>query len=181
LEPSVTFWLQRWHDGSDVALEELTRLVYDDLRRLAARYLRDEAPGHTLQATALVHELYLRMASVQEMDWKGRAHFISVAARMMRRILIDHARKRQALKRDAGHAVPAQAALDAAGPDILDVNSALDRLAEDYPRHARIVELRFFGGLAAPEIAEVMDLSLRTVERDWQFAKAWLQQEVSRF
>lgn len=173
---SVTFWLQRWHDGTDGALEQLTHLVYDDLRRLAARYLRDEGPGHTLQATALVHELYLRMASVQEMDWKGRAHFISVAAQMMRRILIDHARKRQALKRDAGQAPPAPYP-EAAGPDILDVNAALDRFAVDYPRHARIVELRFFGGLDAPEIAQVLDLSLRTVERDWHFAKAWLQQE----
>src|SRR5579872_4698422 len=97
---SVTFWLQRWQAGTDGALEELTRLVYGDLRRLAARYLRDESPGHTLQATALVHELYLRISSVQEMDWKGRSHFISVAARMMRRILIDHARKRLAAKRD---------------------------------------------------------------------------------
>ena len=176
---SVTFWLQRWHDGTEGALEQLTRLVYDDLRRLAARYLRDEAPGHTLQATALVHELYLRMASVQEMDWKGRAHFISVAAQMMRRILIDHARKRQALKRDAGQALHPPSAAAADGPDILDVNTALDRLAVNYPRHARIVELRFFGGLDAPEIAQVLDLSLRTVERDWQFAKAWLQQSVS--
>ena len=176
---SVTFWLQRWRDGTDGALEQLTRLIYDDLRRLAARYLRDEGPGHTLQATALVHEMYLHIESVQEIDWKGRAHFISVATLMMRRILIDHARKRQALKRDRGQA-PAPPSTEAATePDILDVNSALDRFAVDYPRHARIVELRFFGGLDAPEIAQVLNLSLRTVERDWRFAKAWLQQQVS--
>src|SRR5215831_17104683 len=93
---SVTFWLQRWHSGADGALERLTRLVYDDLHRLAARYLRDEQPGHTLQATALVHEFYLRISSVQDIDWKGRGQFICVAAQMMRRILIDHARRRRA-------------------------------------------------------------------------------------
>ena len=176
---SVTFWLRRWTDGSEDALEQLTRLVYADLRRLAAWYLRSEDPGHTLQATALVHELYLRISSVQDIDWKGRAHFISVATQMMRRILIDHARKRQAAKRDAGTAIAADQSHPAAVPDVLDVDRAIDRLAADYPRHARIVELRFFGGLEAPEIAQVMDLSLRTVERDWHFAKAWLQHEVS--
>jgi RNA polymerase sigma factor (TIGR02999 family) len=175
---SVTFWLQRWQEGSDHALEQLTGLVYADLRRLAARYLQDEGPGHTLQATALVHEFYLRIAGIQELDWKGRGHFISVAAQMMRRILIDHARRRQAAKRDGGPLRPsAPAAQD--GPDILDMDRALERLAVDYPRHARIVELRFFGGLDAPEIAGALSLSLRTVERDWQFAKAWLQHEVS--
>jgi RNA polymerase sigma factor (TIGR02999 family) len=177
---SVTFWLQRWQTGTDGALEELTRLVYDDLRRLAARYLRDENPGHTLQATALVHELFLRISSVQEIDWKGRGHFISVAAQMMRRILIDHARKRLAAKRDSGQfAGPTEAT--ARDPSVLDVDRALEKLAVDYPRHAKIVELRFFGGLDAPEIAQVMDLSLRKVERDWHFAKAWLQHEVSGF
>ncbi len=177
---SVTFWLQRWHNAEPGSLDQLTRLVYDDLRRLAARYLRDEDPGHTLQATALVHELYLRMSSVQDIDWKGRGQFIAVAAQMMRRILIDHARKRQAAKRDARQAV-ATARPAAPNPYVLDVDRALDKLAADYPRHARVVELRFFGGLAAPEIAQVLDLSLRTVERDWQFAKAWLQHEVSGF
>jgi RNA polymerase sigma factor (TIGR02999 family) len=176
---SVTFWLQRWHAGSDTALEELTGLVYADLRRLAAHYLRDEDPGHTLQATALVHELYLRISSVQEIDWKGRGQFIAVAAQMMRRILIDHARKRRAAKRDVarvGSAGQASAELD-----VLDIDRALDKLAGDYPRHAHIVELRFFGGLRAPEIAQALGMSLRTVERDWQFARAWLQHEVAGF
>jgi RNA polymerase sigma factor (TIGR02999 family) len=175
---SVTFWLRRWHAGSDDALNELTRLVYADLRRLAARYLRDENPAHTLQATALVHEMYLRISSVQNIDWKGRGQFIAVAAQMMRRILIDHARRRHAAKRD-GQNAPRPDASPAPGPDVLDVDRALAKLAVGYPRHAQIVELRFFGGLHAPEIAQSLGLSLRTVERDWQFAKAWLQHEVA--
>jgi RNA polymerase sigma factor (TIGR02999 family) len=178
---SVTLLLRRWNGGDKGALDQLTDLVYADLRRLAARYLRDEAPGHTLQATALVHELFLRISPLQDMNWNGRGHFISVAAQMMRRILIDHARKRQSAKRDV-----AQAAVPASLPaapflDILLVDRALEKLALEYPRHARIVELRFFGGLDSPEIAQALELSLRTVERDWQFAKAWLQHEVSGF
>jgi RNA polymerase sigma factor (TIGR02999 family) len=176
---SVTFWLRRWHSGSADALDELTRLVYADLRRLAGRYLRDEEPGHTLQATALVHELYVRIGSIQDIDWKGRGQFIAVAAQMMRRILIDHARKRRAAKRDASIDVPTREA--AVDPDVLDVDRALEKLAVEYPRHAQIVELRFFGGLRAPEIAAALGLSLRTVERDWQFARAWLQHEVAGF
>ena len=176
---SVTFWLQRWHDGADGALDELTRLVYDDLRRLAARYLRAENPGHTLQATALVHELYLRISSVQDMDWKNRAHFVSVAAQMMRRILTDHARRRLAAKR-LPEAPPANSrALEQI--DVLDVDRALDKLTLDFPRHARIVELRFFGGLDSPEVARLLDLSLRTVEREWHFAKGWLKHEIVGF
>ena len=175
--PSITFWLQRWHEGADDALDQLTRLVYNDLRRLAGRFLRDEAAGHTLQATALVHELYLRLTPLKSIDWRARGQFIAVASQVMRRILIDHARRRRASKRDAGTLLPLFA--PAADPDLLDVNRALDKLALDYPRHAKIVELRFFGGLDAPEIAAVLDVSLRTVERDWRFAKAWLHNEVS--
>jgi len=178
---SVTFWLQQWQAGSEEALAQLTHLVYRDLRRLAQKFLGDEDAGHTLQATALVHELYLRLGSVQEIDWKGRGQFIAVSARMMRRILIDHARKRRAAKREA---VPAFGFVSGAAPwdpDVLDVDRALSKLAEQFPRHAQVVELRFFGGLDAPEIARIMDLSLRTVERDWQFSKAWLQNELSGF
>jgi RNA polymerase sigma factor (TIGR02999 family) len=177
---SVTFWLQRWRSGSEDALAELTRLVYADLRRLAARFLRDENPGHTLQATALVHELYLRISSVRSIDWHGRGQFTGVAAQMMRHILVDHARKRRAAKRDGNGAPAARRAALPLGPDILDVDRALDALAVDYPRHARIVELKFFGGLDAPEIARVLEVSLRTVERDWQFAKAWLQHALAQ-
>jgi RNA polymerase sigma factor (TIGR02999 family) len=177
---SVTFWLRSWRGGSNAALDELTRLVYADLRRLAGRYLRDEQPGHTLQATALVHELYLRISSVQEIDWKGRGQFIAVAAQMMRRILIDHARRRQAAKRD-GRQAASPVAVTTIDLDVVDVDRALDKLAVDYPRHAQIVELRFFGGLQAGEVAQALGLSLRTVERDWQFAKAWLHNEIGGF
>jgi RNA polymerase sigma-70 factor (ECF subfamily) len=177
---SVTFWLQRWREGAEGALEQLTRLVYEDLRRLAAGYLRDERADHTLQATALVHEVYLRISSVQDVDWKARGQFISVAAQMMRRILIDHARRRRAAKRDGGSAIPVAFEMPSC-PDVLDVDRAVYKMLADFPRHARIVELRFFGGLEAPEIAKVMGVSLRTVERDWRFAKAWLQREVSGF
>jgi RNA polymerase sigma factor (TIGR02999 family) len=133
-------------------------LVYRDLRRLAQKYLADEYRGHTLQATALVHELYLRLSSYQEVDWRGRGQFIAVAAQTMRRILIDHARKRRAAKRDG---TPPMAAIAGTvfDADVLDVDRALKKLAADYPRHARVVELRFFGGLDAPEIAQIMDLS----------------------
>jgi RNA polymerase sigma factor (TIGR02999 family) len=124
-------------------------------------------------------ELYLRLSSIQEMDWKGRGQFIAVAAQMMRRILIDHARKRRAAKRQAVLEVPPGAA--GSNADVLDVDRALQKMAAEFPRHAQVVELRFFGGLDAPEIARTMDLSLRTVERDWQFSKAWLQRELSGF
>jgi RNA polymerase sigma factor (TIGR02999 family) len=175
---SVTFWLQAWHKGEEGALERLTELVYAELRRRAARYLRDEGPGHPLQATALVHELFLRISSLQDLDWQGRGQFIAVATQMMRRILIDHARKRRARKRDG--AQPASAARQKISePGVLDVDRALEKLAEAYPAHARVIELRFFGGLSDPEIARTLDLSLRTVERHLQFAKAWLQHEVS--
>jgi RNA polymerase sigma-70 factor (ECF subfamily) len=174
---SVTFWLHRWRDGDNGALDELTRLVYADLRRLAAHHLRSEIAGHTLQATALVHELYLRISSVQEMDWKGRGHFVGVAAQMMRRILTDHARRRLAQKRLRGAAADLPDAPDQI--DVVAVDRALDRLALDFPRHAQIVELRFFGGLDSPEVARSLGLSLRTVERDWQFAKGWLKREIA--
>lgn len=180
LPESVTFWLQQWQTGSEDALDQVTRLVYQDLRRLAQSYLRDESQAHTLQATALVHEFYLRLSSVKEIDWKGRGQFIAVAAQVMRRILIDHARMRRAAKRDSAREQPSAPGASPSDPDVLDVDRALDRLAAIYPRHAKVVELRFFGGLDAPEIAQIMDLSLRTVERDWHFSKAWLQNELSR-
>src|SRR5215471_2843837 len=121
---SVTFWLQQWQAGSDDALERVTQLVYRDLRRLAQKFLGDEDPGHTLQATALVHELYLRLGSVQGMDWKGRGQFIAVAARMMRRILIDHARKRRAAKRETVPATAFATGIAPSDPDVLDVDRA---------------------------------------------------------
>ena len=175
---SVTFWLQQWQNGSGGALEELTPLVYDDLRRLAARHLRAENPGHTLEATALVHELYLRISSIRTIDWKSRGQFVSVAALMMRRILTDHARRRQAAKRTPD---ARQKEHTADQLDLIAVDRALEKMSSDYPRHARIVQLCFFGGLDLPEVAQVMDLSLRTVERDWHFAKGWLKHEIAGF
>ena len=176
---SVTFWLEKWQAGADGALEQLTELLYQDLRRLAAHYLQDERPGHTLRATALVHEFYLRLSKVEEMDWKNRGHFISFAAQQMRRILIDHARKRLATKRDCTAILDLGEPLVEPSFDVLIVDQALSRMATHYPRHAQIVELRFFGGLATSEIASILNLSERTVERDWTFAKAWLQHEIS--
>jgi RNA polymerase sigma factor (TIGR02999 family) len=176
---SVTFWLNQWQQGTEGALEELTRLVYADLRRLAAHYLRDEHSAPTFQATALVHELYLRISNVQEIEWQGRGHFIAVAAQIMRRILIDHARKRRSAKRNPGAEDPFDAAIAPPDFDVLVVDQALQRMSVEFPRHAQIVELRFFGGLESTEIAEALGISLRTVERDWRFAKAWLQNEIS--
>jgi RNA polymerase sigma-70 factor, ECF subfamily len=176
---SVTFWLNQWHQGTEGALDELTRLVYQDLRRLAAHYLRDEHSAPTFQATALVHELYLRISSVQGVEWQSRSQFISVAAQIMRRILIDHARKRLTAKRDPGAAPPFEEGIAPPTFDVLVIDQVLQRMTCSFPRHAQIVELRFFGGLDSPEIAEALGISLRTVERDWRFAKAWLQNEIS--
>ncbi|HUJ03418.1 MAG TPA: ECF-type sigma factor, partial [Rhizomicrobium sp.] len=161
-------------------LEKVTGLVYRDLRRLAAHYLQDESNANTLQPTALVHEAYLRVASIRELDWKGRGQFIAVVAQMMRRILVDHARARRAAKRNwiQNQAVPLPESPRSSPIDILAVDSALDRLAARYARCAQVVELRFFGGLEFPEIANSLEISLATVERDWRFARAWLQDKI---
>jgi|SRR5271165_2635798 len=181
----ITSCLQRWRDGDSDALAELTDLVYRELRRLAAVFLRGEASGHTLQPTALVHELYLRIEGVREVDWKCRAQFFAISARMMRNILVDHARKRRAAKRGSDNVVSlSDWDLQSGGkPDVLLVDIALSRFAAKYPRQAQVVELRFFGGLTSEDIAEAMKMhfentSLRTVERDWRFARAWLLNEI---
>jgi len=175
----VTLWLTQWHGGDHAALEKVTNLLYEDLRRLASHYLRDESPAHTLQATALVHELYLRVSTIRDIEWKDRGHFITFATQTMRRILIDHARKRRAVKRDGSTIGSWEEPSTAPDIDVLVVDQALTRMAAIYPRHAEVVELRFFGGLDAPEVAQALQLSVRTVERDWRFAKAWLQHEIS--
>ena len=178
LEESVTLWLRRWQQGDDAAIERITALVYRDLRRMAAHYLQSERSGHTLEPTALVHEAYLHLAGIRDIDWKARRQFVSVMAQMMRRILIDHARRRGAAKRNSGES----GATEAKEPgtfDALVVDQALTRLAAQYPRHAQVVELRFFGGLDSGEVAHVLDVSVATVERDWRFAKAWLESEIS--
>lgn len=176
----VTRWLHDWREGDDAAIERVTAEVYAELRRLAAHYLRGESKAKTLQPTALVHEAYLHLASIRAIDWKARGQFIAVVAQMMRRVLIDHARKRRAAKRNAEDAL--RLATDRVGDsawDVLDVDHALSKMTSRFPRHAKGVELRFFGGLSSPQIAQVLDISLATVERDWRFARAWLHTEIA--
>lgn len=179
----VTALLQDWSGGDRQALERLMPLVYGELRRLAGSYLRSERPDHTLQPTALVHEAYLRLIDQRKVVWKNRAHFFGIAAQMMRRILVDHARRRQAAKRDAERfrvvsGTTGGAAAEDDAPDLLALDSALDALERLDPRQARIVELRFFAGLTVDETAEVANVSSATVKREWRPARAWLRREI---
>lgn len=180
----VTQLLLRWSEGDQVALEHLMPLVYDELRRLAGGFLRNELSHQTLQPTALVHEAYLRMLGQAEVAWQSRTQFFGLAATLMRRILVDHTRERWAEKRGGGqfHLSLSHADLFARSPEIglLTLDEALQTLAAIKPRHCRIIELRYFGGLTIAEAAEVLDLSHATVERDWQFARAWLRRELSQ-
>jgi RNA polymerase sigma factor (TIGR02999 family) len=166
-------------DGPD----RIQPIVYAELRRLAASYLRRERQGHTLQPTALVHEAYVRLIDQRQIDWTNRAQFIGLAAVMMRRILVNHARDRIAAKRGGGaEHVPLTLAgegIGAAEVNLLDLHEALTALTESDPRKGRIVELKFFGGLTTQEIAETLGMSVATVERDWKFARAWLYQALS--
>jgi len=179
----VTALLRDWSGGDQRALERLIPLVYRELRKLAASYLRGERSDHTLQPTALVHEAYLRLVDQRGVDWRNRAHFFGIAARMMRRVLVDHARRRLAAKRDgaayriSGSGDPIEPERD---PDVLALDLALDGLEALDPRQARIVELRFFGGLTVEETAEVTGISTATVKREWQTARAWLARELRR-
>ena len=179
----VTQWLLAWGDGRDDALDHLAPLVYDDLRRLAAGYMRREPGGHSLQPTALVHEAYLRLVDQQKVKWRNRAHFYGVAASMMRRILVDDARARQADKRGGGweRVTLAEDLTPAASRDVgvLALHEALERLAAFDPQQERIVELRYFGGLTIEEVAEVVGISRATVNREWTIAKAWLRGNLS--
>ena len=182
-ERDVTALLKDWSGGDCQALERLMPLVYDELRKLAASYLRVERPDHTLQPTALVHEAFLRLVDQRSVDWANRAHFFGIAAQMMRRILVDHARKRHAAKRDATRyrvdtAVPEEAGSDQ-GPELLALDRALSGLEQLDPRQARIVELRFFAGLTVEETAEVVAVSTATVKREWRTARAWLKREIA--
>ena len=172
-------------DGSSTA-EKLFPVVYEELRRLARSYMNRETPGHTLQPTALVHEAYLKLVDQTRADWKGRTHFFAVGARVMRRLLVDHARERGALKRGAGwHPVTLSGVFEgfAAGamePErLLDLNAALERLSALDEREAKVVTLRFFGGLTIDQVSEVLGVSKRTVEYDWRHAQAWLKNELS--
>jgi RNA polymerase sigma-70 factor, ECF subfamily len=179
---NVTLLLERWSGGDESALSELMPIVYGELRRLAGAYLRREGPGHTLQPTALVNEAYLKLVDQQRARWQNRAQFFGVAARLMRRILIDHARARRAAKRGGGphsfHLSLDALAADAPEADLLAVHEALERLAAIDPQQGRIVELRFFGGLSIEETAEVLGVGHATVERDWKVARAWLRREL---
>ena len=179
----VTQLLLAWNDGDESALEKLVPLVYDELRRLAKRRMRLERPDHTLQTTALINEAYLRLVDVHKVHWQNRAHFFALCARLMRRILVDYARRRHYAKRGGG-AQPIsldQSLPVAAGrsPDLVAVDKALHALAEVDARKAQVVELRFFGGLTVEDTAEVLKVSPETVRRDWRIAKAWLLRELS--
>jgi len=181
--PSVTELLGQWRLGDARALDQLLPLVYRELHRVAASYLRRERSDHTLQSTALVHEAYLRLAGPDAPEWRNRAHFFGVAANLMRQILVEHARARHAAKR-GGHAV--KLSLDEAlnvavtvDVDVLALDEALQRLAEMDPQQAKIVELRFFAGLSIEDSAEVLAISPATIKRDWSSARAWLYREIS--
>lgn len=179
----VTILLQRMRGGDAEAADRLVPLVFHELRGLARHYLKGERSGHTLQPTALVNEAYLRLVGDQAREWKNRAHFIGVTASIMRRILIDHARWRQALKRDAGpqgwDRREGSGALSAEQADeLIALNVALDRLEKMNPRQRQVVELRYFGGLSPEETAEALAVSPITVKRDWVAARAWLKGQV---
>jgi RNA polymerase sigma-70 factor, ECF subfamily len=178
----VTGLLLAWRKGDEDALNELIPLVHEELRRIARRCMAGERAGHSLQATALVNEAYLRLIDVQRVDWQNRAHFLAMTARLMRRILVDVARSRGYQKRGGGAVrVTFDAALvvtDEPGQDLVALDDALAALATVDERKARVIELRFFGGLSVEETASVLAVSVDTVMRDWKLAKAWLQREL---
>ncbi len=181
-KPNVTELLIEWQQGDREALDRLTPLVYDELRRIAHRYVQMERSGHTLETTALVNEAYLRLVGGQKIDWQNRAHFFAVTAQVMRHILIDHARKRRYMKR-GGEAQQvsfeeANAMTEVRAAELVALDDALDALAKLDPRKSRVVELRYFGGLSLEETADVLEISMMTVRRDWRAAKAWLYKAV---
>jgi RNA polymerase sigma factor (TIGR02999 family) len=179
----VTRLLQAWGSGDEAALERLIPLVYNELHRLAHRYMATEPSGQVLQTTALVHEVYLRLVDIDNIDWQNRAHFYGICARLMRRILVDFARSRNYQKRGGQfpHIELEETATVTAvvGSELLAVDDALKELAKLDPRKAEVVELRFFGGLTVEETAAVLKVSSETVMRDWKMAKAWLLRELS--
>jgi len=180
----VTQLLLAWGDGDRAALEGLVPVVYGELRRIAGRYLRRERLDHTLQPTALVHEAYLKLIDQQRARWQNRAQFFGVAAQLMRRVLVDHAREHAAAKRGGGvrpvTLLDAAGALPARGIDVLALDEALARLTALYPEQGRLVELRYFGGLTIEETGEVLGLSPATVKRQWATARAWLLANLER-
>jgi RNA polymerase sigma-70 factor, ECF subfamily len=179
----VTELLQAWSAGDESALEKLAPLVYDELHRTAHRYMVREQTGHTLQTTALVNEVYMRLVKVREVSWQGRTHFFAVCARMMRRILTDFARSRRYLKRGgcAVHLPFDEELFPGSEPhsDIVALDDALNALADVDRRKSQVVELRFFGGLSVEETAHVLGVSVETVQRDWRLSKVWLLREMA--
>jgi RNA polymerase sigma factor (TIGR02999 family) len=188
LSDEITAILIRWNEGDALALEQLTPLVYAELHRLAEGYLRSERDSHTLQTTALVHEAYLAIRKLNGVEWKNRAHFVAMSAQSMRRILVDHARRRLTRKRGGEQQAVSLQDFDHATPgldlNLVALDQAMDRFETEFPRQAEVVSLRFFGGLTSEEVADVLaardeSTSLRTVERDWRFARAWLHRAMS--
>ncbi|MFZ0964511.1 MAG: sigma-70 family RNA polymerase sigma factor [Terriglobia bacterium] len=187
MEPSaheITRLLQAWSEGEQSALDRLIPLVYQELHRLAHHYMTRERSGHTLQTTALLNEAYLRLVDSAKPSWQSRTHFFAVSAQVMRRILVDWARSRQAVKR-GGHEHPleweeALVVAESPGADLVSLDDALKALAALDPRKSAVVELRFFGGLSVEEVAEVLKISPETVMRDWKFSKSWLRRELSK-
>ena len=179
----VTQLLKAWSQGDQAAFERLMPLVYEELRRVARRYMGRERAGHTLQTTALVNEAYLRLIDASQVEWQNRAHFFAISAQLMRRILVDYARTHNYVKRggEAHHVPLEEAAVFSAeqAPDLVALDDALTNLAAIDQRKSRVVELRFFGGLSVDETAEVLKVSPRTVMSDWSLAKAWLLRELS--
>jgi RNA polymerase sigma-70 factor, ECF subfamily len=179
----ITRLLQAWGAGDPAALDRLAPLIYGELHRMAGRHMRRERSADTLQTTALVHETFLRLVDAKNAGWQDRAHFFAIAAQMMRRILVDRARARASGKRGGGAAhVNLDESIDAVpnrDGDLISLDESLDALARQDPRKARVVELRFFGGLNVEEIAEVLKISARSVMRDWSLARAWLIRELS--
>ena len=180
----VTQLLLKWSSGEKSAVNELLPLVYDELRRLAKSYLRHERANHSLQPTSLVHEAYLRMLNQPKVSWENRAQFFGLASTLMRNILVDHARRRQADKRGGDEIMLSLGHADRLGKqsdvNLLALDDALQSLATNSPEHARVIELRYFGGLTIEETALVMHVSHATVERDWAFARAWLKKELTK-
>lgn len=181
----ITQMLHKWSDGNREALEELMPLVYQELHRQATRYLRRERQGHTLQTTALIHEAYLKLIDQRAVNWQSRTHFFAIAAQLMRRILVDHARTKNREKRGGDFLImPLEEAALIAGNeksvDLIALDQALNRLAEIDEQQARIVELRYFSGLTLEDTAEALKISRSTVVQDWNMAKAWLHRELTR-
>jgi len=182
--PAVTALLNAWSNGDESAFQQLVPVVHDELRRMAGRLMRGEKPGHSLQATALVNEAYLRLLGTRKVSWQSRAHFMSMAARLMRRVLVDVARAKGFQKRGAG-AVKITLTDDVAlsaepGRDLVALDDALETLAKIDERKSRVIEMRFFAGLGVKETAEALGVSPETVMRDWKMAKAWLLRELRR-